>query len=409
VTVNADLSEQLLDVLRAAAGKPGLAYDRRPEPMHGGFWAELCSFSLAEPPDGWPKELVARVMPDPGTARKETIVQSAVARAEFPTPVVRASGGPEDGLGQAFMIMDRAPGGPLLAGLDGVGAVTSGAGLLRRIPDVLAGAMVRLHALDPDLVRGELVAAASADPDGTVVPGGTIMSSGVAVAGRAAVPGVPDVPGAAGGGPVAATAGLGGRGAAGGVPAGGLPDRVGYAPVTVPGLISGLAGHADEFGRTDLAGAARWLAAHPPAPAPDVICHGDLHPFNLLADGDRITVLDWSTTLIAPPAHDVGFTSLLLSEPPLDVPGWARPAVRALGRLLAGRFVRRYQRAAGVRIGAGELRYHQAVVCLRALTEVAGWVHQGTAAERSGHPWLISGAAFARRLSQLTGVPVRPR
>jgi len=362
VTVNTDLSGQLLGVLRAAAGEPGLAYDRGPEPMHGGFWAELCSFSLAEPPDGWPKELVARVMPDPGAARKETIVQSAVARAGFPTPMVRASGGPEDGLGRAFMIMDRGPGGPLLAGLDGAGAVTSGPGLLRRIPVVLAEAMARLHALDPDLVRGELVAAAaSGDP-----------------AGRA-------------------------------LAAGGLPDRVGYAPVTVPGLLAGLAGHADEFGRADLAGAARWLAGHPPGPAPDVICHGDLHPFNLVADGDRITVLDWSTTLIAPRAHDVGFTSLLLSEAPLDVPGWARPVVRALGRLLAGRFVRRYQHAAGVRISAGEIRYHQAVVCLRALTEVAGWVHEGTAGERACHPWLVSGPAFARRLSRLTGTAVRPR
>ena len=62
-----------------------------------------------------------------------------------------------------------------------------------------------------------------------------------------------------------------------------------------------------------------------------------------------------------------------------------------------------------VSLGAGELRYHQAVVCLRALTEVAGWVHQGTAGERSGHPWLVSGPAFARRLSRLTGAPVRPR
>lgn len=362
MTVNTDLAEQLLDVLRAAAGEPGLAYDRRPEPMHGGFWAELHSFSLAEPPDGWQKELVARVMPDPGAARKETIVQSAVAGAGFPTPMVRASGGPEDGLGRAFMIMDRAPGGPLLAGLDGAGAVTSGLGLLRRIPVVLAEAMARLHALDPDLVSSELAAAASDDP-------------------------------------------AGGASSA----AGGLPDRVGYAPVTVPGLISVLAGHAGEFGRADLTGAARWLAAHPPAAAPDVICHGDLHPFNLLADGDRITVLDWSTTLIAPRAHDVGFTTLLLSEPPLDVPGWARPAVRALGRLLARRFVRRYQRAAGVRISAGELRYHQAVVCLRALTEVAGWVHQGSAGERDGHPWLVCGPAFARRLSRLTGTPVRPR
>jgi aminoglycoside phosphotransferase (APT) family kinase protein len=362
VTVNTDLAQQVLDILRATAGEPGLAYEREPETLSGGFWAELFSFTLADPPAGWPRELVARLMPDPGAARKETIVQSAVAAAGFPTPSVRASGDPEDGLGRAFMIMDRAPGGPLLAGLDGVGAVTSGAGLLRRIPVVLADAMARLHALDPELVRSELVAAAAAD-------------------------------GQAGGGPAA----------------GGLPDRVGYTPVTVPGLISVLAGHAGEFGRADLAGAARWLAGHAPAPGPDVICHGDLHPFNLLADGERITVLDWSTTLIAPRAHDVAFTSLLLSEPPLNVPGWGRPPVRALGRLLARRFVRRYQRAAGVRVGAGELRYHQAVVCLRALTEVAGWVHQGTAGDRAGHPWLVCGPAFARRLSRLTGVPVRPR
>ncbi len=95
-------------------------------------------------------------------------------------------------------------------------------------------------------------------------------------------------------------------------------------PVTVPGLLGALARFADEFGRPDLADAARWLADHRPAPAPDVICHGDLHPFNLLADGARVTVLDWSTALLAPRAHDVAFTSLLLSEPPLHVPGWQR-------------------------------------------------------------------------------------
>src|SRR5690242_5631211 len=49
--------------------------------MQGGFWAELFSFSLANPPAGWPAELVARLMPDPGSARKETIVQRAVAAA----------------------------------------------------------------------------------------------------------------------------------------------------------------------------------------------------------------------------------------------------------------------------------------------------------------------------------------
>src|SRR5215468_10365381 len=113
--------------------------------MQGGFWAELFSFSLANPPDGWPAELVARLMPDPGSARKETIVQRAVAAAGFPTP-----------FGRAFMIMDRAAGGSALSGLDGGLTPAAVPGLLRRIPELLATSMARLHALDPDLVRGEL-------------------------------------------------------------------------------------------------------------------------------------------------------------------------------------------------------------------------------------------------------------
>jgi len=112
VTVDTGIAERLIAVLRSAADTPDLEYERRPEPMRGGFWAELFAFSLASPPAGWPAELVARLMPDPGSARKETIVQRAVAAAGYPTPFVRAAGGPDDGLGLAFMIMDRAPGGP---------------------------------------------------------------------------------------------------------------------------------------------------------------------------------------------------------------------------------------------------------------------------------------------------------
>jgi aminoglycoside phosphotransferase (APT) family kinase protein len=341
VTVNTDLTERLIGVLRSATGTPGLDYERPPEPMHGGFWAELFSFSLANPPDGWSAELVARLMPDPGTARKETIVQSAVAAAGFPTPFVRASGGPDCGLGRAFTVMDRAAGGPALSGLDGALTPALMLRLLRRVPGLLAGSMARLHALDPDLVRGEL-------------------------------------------------------------------EQVPEVPVSVTGLLTMLVRFAAEFGRPDLVGAARWLTDHPPAPAPDVICHGDLHPFNLLADGDRVTVLDWSTALLAPRAYDVAYTSLLLSEPPLRVPGWQRRLVRVAGGELARRFVRRYQRQTATTVEPGELRWYQGVVCLRALVEAASWVHLGVLDTRVGHPWLICGPAFAERLSTLTGIPVRP-
>jgi hypothetical protein len=91
------------------------------------------------------------------------------------------------------------------------------------------------------------------------------------------------------------------------------------------------------------------------------------------------------------------------------VPGWQRPLVQVLGRLLARQFVLGYRRQAATTVEPAELGWHQGVVCLRALTEVAGWVCQDVAGTRDGHPWLVSGPAFARRLAALTGAPVRAR
>jgi len=342
VTVNSDgLADQLLAVLRAVAGSPSLAYARAPVPLTGGFSAELFAFSLARPPDGWPHDLVARMMPEANTARRETLIQAAVAAAGFPTPVVRAAGGPDDGLGRAFMVMDRAPGAPLLSGLSLAGALGRGPALFGEIPRLLASTMARLHALDPEPVRGQLEAAA--------------------------------------------------------------------AIVSVGSMLALLRERAAEFGRPDLAQAAQWLIDHPARPAPDVICHGDLHPFNLLLDGARVTLLDWSTALVAPRSYDVAFTCMALSEPALAAPGWLRPAVRWLGRRLAGRFVRSYQASTGVVIEGAELAWHQAVVCLRALVEVSGWIHSGQHDAHTGHPWLTTGPALAARLTAATGVAVRSR
>jgi aminoglycoside phosphotransferase (APT) family kinase protein len=339
VTVNAEVADRLIGVLRSAADLPGLDYERPPEPMSGGFWADIYSFSLANPPGGWPAELVARLMPNPATARKETIVQTAVAAAGFPTPFVRATGGPDGGLGRAFMVMDKAAGRSLLSGLDGVVTPAIVLRLTRQLPELLAESMARLHGLDPDLVRADLA-------------------------------------------------------------------QVDEVPVTVDGLLIVLAGLAAEFGRPDLVAAARWLADHPPAPAPNVICHGDLHPFNLLADGDRVTLLDWSAAVLGPRAYDVAFTSLLLREPPMRGASWQKPVVRVVGALLAHQFIRAYQRKAGAAIAPRELTWHQAVVCLRALVEIASWIHEGVLSQRAGHPWLATRPAFARRLAALTGVQI---
>jgi hypothetical protein len=223
VTVNADLPGQLLRVLRMVTGRPALAYARAPEALSGGFWAELLAFSLTDPPEGWPRELVARVMPDPGLARKETIVQASVAAAGYPTPAVRAFGGPGCGLGRAFMVMDRAPGAPMLSGLSGAGAIAGALRVLGQLPEVLAFSMARLHALDPSCIRVQL-------------------------------------------------------------------GQAGDVPTTVAGVLGALRDTAAGYGRADLVEAARWLIGNPPPPAREVVCHGDLHPFNLLTDGEQVTV-----------------------------------------------------------------------------------------------------------------------
>lgn len=341
MTVNTELEDRLLDVLRSRTGRPDLSYAGEPVPLSGGFWAELVAFSLTDPPPGWPARLVARVMPDATFARRETIVQAGIAAAGFPTPAVRAAGGPGDGLGRAFMVMDRADGAPLLSGLSGLGAIVTVVRTLGQLPDVLAATMARLHAIDPGPIRDQL-------------------------------------------------------------------DEADEAPSTVDGLLGLLERAATGFGRADLADAARWLREHQPPAAAGVVCHGDLHPFNLLVSGERITVLDWSNCMLAPRAHDVAFTSLMLAEPPMAVPAPLRPLLRSAGRLLARRFIRRYESNAGVTVAVDEIAWHQAVVCLRALTEAASWVAQDAVARHAGHPWLVIGDVTASRLSAVTGVLVRP-
>ena len=162
--------------------------------------------------------------------------------------------------------------------------------------------------------------------------------------------------------------------------------------------------------RADLSAAAAWLQDHQPLEEPIVVCHGDLHPFNVLVDDvGVVTVLDWSAALLTPASYDVAFTSLVLAEPPLLAPKPLRPLIRSAGRALSRRFVRAYERAAGRPIDRTSLQWHQAVVCLRALVEVAAWVTAGTIHERGGHPWVIAGPAFAGRLRTVTGAPVTPR
>lgn len=178
----------------------------------------------------------------------------------------------------------------------------------------------------------------------------------------------------------------------------------------VPGIgpmLEHLRASSTALDRLDLVAAIDRLQEDRPSPGTEVVCHGDLHPFNVLVDdGGATTVLDWSAALLAPADYDVAFTSLVLAQPPLVAPTPLRPVVRAAGAALSRRFLRQYERASGRAVDRRSLDWHHGLICVRALVEVAGWSASGTLADRRGHPWVIAADAFVDRLHALTGVRV---
>jgi aminoglycoside phosphotransferase (APT) family kinase protein len=47
-------------------------------------------------------------------------------------------------------------------------------------------------------------------------------------------------------------------------------------------------------------------------PDGDRLCHGDFHPFNIMADGDHLAIIDWLDATSGPPAADVCRSYLLM-------------------------------------------------------------------------------------------------
>lgn len=91
-----------------------------------------------------------------------------------------------------------------------------------------------------------------------------------------------------------------------------------------------------------------WLREHPPARAPEVVCHGDFHPLNVMVERGALSgVLDWTLAHVKldDPAYDVGATTALLRHGPVDVPRALSGVVHVARRLLLGAYRRRYLRA----------------------------------------------------------------
>jgi aminoglycoside phosphotransferase (APT) family kinase protein len=80
---------------------------------------------------------------------------------------------------------------------------------------------------------------------------------------------------------------------------------------------------------------------------PLVVCHGDFHPLNVMVDGDRASVIDWTDAGLGPREADVARTRLIFhiaaiaANSPVE-----RAALRVAGPRLAGRYLRAYEAGA---------------------------------------------------------------
>jgi aminoglycoside phosphotransferase (APT) family kinase protein len=148
-------------------------------------------------------------------------------------------------------------------------------------------------------------------------------------------------------------------------------------------------GWVDELHDTDLA---RAVAEQAPIAlrldaGPVAVCHGDFHPLNVVADGDRTTVLDWTNAGLGDPMGDLARSIMLMrvakvaAETPME-----RRAIGAVAPALAAGYRRAY--ATRGQVDADRLRAWTRVHTLHGWAQVcalhAGLI--GTDTERARVP-----------------------
>jgi aminoglycoside phosphotransferase (APT) family kinase protein len=99
----------------------------------------------------------------------------------------------------------------------------------------------------------------------------------------------------------------------------------------------------DALGSRARTAALQRLAALPDGSA---VCHGDMHPGNVLLTPTGPVVIDWLTAGCGPPAADVARTLLLLRDAaiPKEIPAVERSAIQVVRRVFAARYLAEYRR-----------------------------------------------------------------
>ena len=181
-----------------------------------------------------------------------------------------------------------------------------------------------------------------------------------------------------------------------------LRTEVPDAPVDTTEMVARLRDAATQLEVPHLVHATEWLAAHQPEPERVSVCHGDLHPINLLVDDlGQVTLVDWTASYISEPAFDLAFTTLMIREAPLDVPGPLIPVVRRAAGWLAGKVLSTYRQLGephGIVVDDERFAWHTALACTRVLSEYESW----GPGERPGHPFVGMAGSLRSQLEAIT-------
>ena len=161
--------------------------------------------------------------------------------------------------------------------------------------------------------------------------------------------------------------------------------------------------YAEQTNSSELRRRASVLRRNQPSFARPVVCHGDLHPFNLLFEGREVTiVLDWELARLADPAYDIGRTLVLLRLAPYPMSRITRSVIQPFATALARGFERRYRERHP--LDEFSVRWHEALHCLRTLAfiEVGATLPSGSRLRRTADVWLPVASRLEHRFAAIT-------
>jgi aminoglycoside phosphotransferase (APT) family kinase protein len=106
-----------------------------------------------------------------------------------------------------------------------------------------------------------------------------------------------------------------------------------------------------ELDRPDLAAAVERAEQLAPRAleGPQVVCHGDFHPLNVMVDGERASVIDWTDAALGPREADVARTAILFHIAAIAAGSAVeRGVLKIAGPRLSRRYLRTYERGAAL-------------------------------------------------------------